>query len=106
MRSRLSWDADGRLMAEQAGDVMGAAFCFLANLISKSCPEDAKEAFVFDEFAENLKLAVWGGDGGHGYKISVEMEQPLGERWWRCGEVNRGNAEMNGQGILTMKILR
>ena len=45
---------------EQAGDVMGAAFLLLANLISKSCPEDAKEAFV-DEFAENLKLAVgWG----------------------------------------------
>ena len=45
---------------EQAGDVMGAAVLLLANLISKSCPEDAKEAFV-DEFAENLKLAVgWG----------------------------------------------
>ena len=58
---------------EQTGDVMGAAFLLLANLISKSCPEDAKEASI-DEFTENLKVVVEDLDEGHGYKIEVGMQ--------------------------------
>ena len=64
----------GRLCdGENTGDVMGAAFLFLANVISRSCRDDDKEAFI-DELTENLKLAVEDLDEGHGYKIEMGMQ--------------------------------